>query len=103
MSLLAGLGKMRLNALIVFAGAFGVIGLVKLTSLLPEQYYFRFSNLVSSSGSPFIVQPPGVTYSKLCDLVEKNRISDPKFTASLHCPKTIKSCLLYTSPSPRDA
>jgi hypothetical protein len=88
---LGNLTQVRVNATLVFVGAFVVIALVKLTSLLPEKYYFRFSNLVSSTGSPFIVQPPGVTYSKLCALVEKNRTQDASFMASLHCPKVMQS------------
>ena len=88
---LGDLGRVRVSAPIVFLGAFAVIALVKLTSLLPEKYYFRFSGLVSSASSPFIVQPPGVTFSKLCALVEKNRINDASFTAGLDCPKPVQS------------
>lgn len=76
----------RVNAVILFIGAFLIMGAIKLTALLlPEQYYFRFSSLVSSEASPFIVEPPGVTYAKLCDLIRINRMSNARFSASLDC------------------
>jgi hypothetical protein len=75
----------RVNAIIVFAGAFLIMGAIQLTALLPEKYYFRFSNLVSSESSPFMVDPPGVTYTKLCELIRKNRLEKPAFAATLNC------------------
>lgn len=75
----------RVNAVLLFAGAFLIIGAIQLTALLPEKYYFRFSNLVSSESSPFMVEPPGVTYAKLCELVRLNRLEKPTFAAALDC------------------
>lgn len=77
--------RLRVNLAIVLVGAACVIGMVKLTSLLPEQFYFRFSGLVKSDSSPFIVQPPGVTYARLCEIVRKNSIEDKTFAAGLDC------------------
>ena len=67
--------KLRVNFLIVFLGAFLLMFLIKLTSLVPSQYYFSFSKLVSSDRGPFIVDPPSITGAKLCELLRKNNIS----------------------------
>jgi hypothetical protein len=67
--------KLRVNFLIVFLGAFLLMFLIKLTSLMPSQYYFSFSKLVSSDRGPFIVDPPSITGAKLCELLRKNNIS----------------------------
>lgn len=85
MSWVEDLGRARVNLAIVVLGAATVIGLIKLTSLLPEKYYFRFSVLVSSQSSPFIVQPPGVTYAKLCDLIRSNQLERRTFSADMEC------------------
>lgn len=85
MSWVEDLGRVRVNLAIVMLGAVSVIALIKLTSLLPERYYFRFSGLVSSQSSPFIVQPPGVTYAKLCDLIRSNQLERQTFSAGLDC------------------
>lgn len=85
MSWIGHLWFARPRASIVFGGAILILALIKLTSLLPEKYYFRFSTLVSSESSPFIVDPPGVTFSKLCDLIRKNQLSDPKFAVESQC------------------
>ena len=77
------LWRARVSAPIVFAGAVFIMALVKLTSLLPEQYYFRFSTLASSERSPFIVEPPGVTYGRLCDIVRKHHLGEATFSVSL--------------------
>jgi hypothetical protein len=65
----------RVNLALVFLGAFSVMLLIKLTSLLPSQYYFSFSKIVSGDNGPFLVDPPSVTGAKLCELLRRNRIS----------------------------
>ncbi len=78
--------KVRVNFVIVFFGAFLLMFLIKLTSLLPSQYYFSFSKLVSSDRGPFIVDPPSVTGAKLCELLRKNNISAEQMgTGSVDC------------------
>ncbi len=78
---------MRPRASIVIGGAVLILALIKLTSLLPERYYFRFSTLVSSEDGAFIVDPPGVTEAKMCEIVRRNQASDPKFAVeSWRCP-----------------
>lgn len=85
MSWVEDLGRARVNLAIVVLGAATIIGLIKLTSLLPEKYYFRFSVLVSSQSSPFIVQPPGVTYAKLCALIRSNQLERRTSSVNLDC------------------
>ncbi len=65
----------RVNLALVFLGAFSVMLLIKLTSLLPAQYYFSFSKLVAGDRGPFLVDPPSVSGAKLCQLLRQNRIS----------------------------
>ena len=86
MSWVVDLWNARYRGSIVFGGALLIIALIKLTSLLPEAYYFRFSTLLSSDGSPFIVAPPGVTYQRLCAIIRKNRLADPTFSVETSCP-----------------
>ena len=85
MSWVTDLWTLRPRLSIVVVGALIIIGLIKLTSLLPGKYYFNFSQLVSSDGSPFIVDPPGVTYQKLCAIIRNNKLADPKFAAEANC------------------
>jgi hypothetical protein len=86
MGWVADLFRARVSGPIVILGAAAVIALIKLTYLLPEKYYFKFSTLVSSDASPFLVEPPGVTYARLCSIVQQRQIDDPKFAVNLHCP-----------------
>ena len=72
-SKLAGL---RFNFWIVFVGAFALIGLIKLTSLLPARYYFSFSKLIAGDDSPFMVDTPSVRGRKLCALMKKYRVDE---------------------------
>jgi len=55
---------------------------VKALAFLPERYYFTFSQLVDSRAtSTFIVEAPGVTASKYCDiLIRKGYIPKAKYT-----------------------
>lgn len=76
MSAFRDLANLRVNFFILFVGAFIVIFLIKLTSLLPAQYYFNFSKLFGSDTSPFLMDPPSVSTEKLCTMLKKNRI-DP--------------------------
>ncbi len=66
---------LRVNLAIMLLGAFAIIFLIKLTSLLPAQFYFSFSHLVAGERGPFLVDPPSVTGRKLCELLVKHRIS----------------------------
>jgi len=65
----------RVNLALIFLGAFTVMLLIKLTSLLPSQYYFSFSKIVAGDRGPFLIDPPSVSGQKLCELLRKNRIS----------------------------
>jgi len=76
----------RVNLALIFLGAFSVMLLIKLTSLLPNQYYFSFSKLVSGDRGPFLVDPPSVSGAKLCELLRKNRISSEDLrTVEIDC------------------
>ncbi len=66
---------LRVNLALVFLGAFSVMLLIKLTSLLPAQYYFSFSKLVAGDRGPFLIDPPSISGEKLCELLRRNRIS----------------------------
>src|SRR5437588_5539727 len=95
----ADLLRSRVSVPIVLAGAALIIALVRLTALLPEKYYFRFSTLVGSDRSPFIVEPPGVTYARLCDIVRKRHV-DPTFSVNLDgCPKATEASKLQAEQS----
>lgn len=86
----SGFLQSRVSVPIVLGGTIAIVALIKLTSLLPGQHYFRFSQLVGSNASPFIVDPPGVTYARLCRMVQENRLADGKFSVALdQCPTTI--------------
>jgi len=65
----------RVNFAITFLGAFLLMFLIRLTALLPSQYYFSFSKLVAGDRGPFLVDPPSVTGAKLCELLRANGIS----------------------------
>ncbi len=77
--------KSHISAPILVFGAIFIISAIKLTSLLPERFYFRFSSLASSEASPFIVEPPGVTYSRLCQIVGQYQNEHPGYSADLQC------------------
>ncbi len=70
-----GLFAFRVNFAITFLGAFLLIFLIRLTALLPSQYYFSFSKLVAGDRGPFMIDPPSVTGAKLCELLRANHIS----------------------------
>lgn len=76
----------RVNLALIVLGAFSVMFLIKLTSLLPTQYYFSFSKLVAGDRGPFLVDPPSVSGAKLCELLRRNRISsDDLQTVEIDC------------------
>lgn len=75
MSLFREILALRSNVIIVFGGAFMIIFLIKLTSLLPEKYYFSFSSLVGGTAQPFLIDPPGVSGTKFCEILRKNKIN----------------------------
>jgi hypothetical protein len=77
-----GLFTLRVNFAIAFLGAFFLIFLIRLTALLPSQYYFSFSKLVAGDRGPFMVDPPSVTGAKLCDLLRANNISPETLQSS---------------------
>ena len=87
----------RVNFAITFLGAFLLMFLIRLTGLLPSQYYFSFSKLVAGDRGPFLVDPPSVTGAKLCELLRANGIS----------PETMQStsvdCRLVRKKKKRDA
>jgi len=77
---------LRVNLALIVLGAFSVMFLIKLTSLLPTQYYFSFSKLVAGDRGPFLVDPPSVSGAKLCELLRRNRISsDDLQTVQIDC------------------
>lgn len=74
------LAHLRVNLLIVFVGAPLIILLIKSASLLlPPKYYFSFSKLVAGSSEPFIVDPPGITAKKLCEVLARQAIPASAF------------------------
>ncbi|KUO63158.1 MAG: hypothetical protein APF80_14025 [Alphaproteobacteria bacterium BRH_c36] len=75
----------RANVFIAFAGAFTILVLIKLTSLLPGKYYFSFSKLYAGASEPFIVDPPSVTASRLCELMSKHNLSPEDIGRSVNC------------------
>jgi hypothetical protein len=84
--MLAKLVRLRVNFVIVFVGASLIILLIKLTSiLLPPKYYFNFSKLVAGGSEPFIVDPPGVTGSKLCEVMTRYAIPENLFNRPIPC------------------
>ncbi|MFA5955120.1 hypothetical protein [Hyphomicrobium sp.] len=83
--------KSHISAPILIFGAIFIISAIKLTSLLPERFYFRFSSLASSEASPFIVEPPGVSYSRLCQIVGKYQTEHPGYSADLQCSTSAQS------------
>lgn len=76
MSLFREFLSLRSNVLIVIGGAFLIMFLIKLTSLLPQKFYFSFSSLYGGSeAQPFLIDPPGVSGKKMCDILKKNNIN----------------------------
>jgi hypothetical protein len=74
--MLSRIASLKFNFWIVFIGAFALIGLIKLTSLLPARYYFSFSKLIAGDDSPFMVDTPSVRGRMLCDLMKKYRVDE---------------------------
>ncbi len=84
--MLAKLAAFKINFLIVFVGAPFIIFLIKLTPLLlPPNYYFNFSKLIAGGSEPFIVDPPGITGKKLCELIREHHISENSFPHHISC------------------
>lgn len=92
----------RVNLALVFFGAFSVMLLIKLTSLLPAQYYFSFSKLVAGDRGPFLVDPPSVSGEKLCELLRRNRISsDDLQTVEIDCNQNAAAGQSASTSGPR--
>jgi hypothetical protein len=69
-----------------FLGAAVIILLIKVTPLLlPAKYYFDFSKLVGGDSEPFIVDPPGVTGTMLCELITKHGVPKESFRKRIVC------------------
>jgi hypothetical protein len=80
MPVLAKLSDLKVNFLIVFVGAPLIILAIKAAGLLlPPKYYFSFSKLVAGSSEPFIVDPPGITAKKLCEVLAREAIPRSAF------------------------
>lgn len=80
--------SLRVNLALVLLGAFSVMLLIKLTALLPAQYYFSFSKLVAGDRGPFLVDPPSISGARLCELMRRNRISsDDLASVQIDCGK----------------
>jgi len=78
------LASLRVNLLIVFVGAPLIILMIKAVSLLlPPKYYFSFSKLVAGSSEPFIVDPPGITAKKLCEVLARDGIPRSTFRGQI--------------------
>jgi hypothetical protein len=78
------LASVRVNLLIVFLGAPLIILMIKAVSLLlPPKYYFSFSKLVAGSSEPFIVDPPGITAKKLCEVMARAAIPKSAFRGQI--------------------
>ena len=96
--MLAKLVELRVNLLITFFGAALIILLIKATPLLlPAKYYFDFSNLVGGSSEPFIVDPPGVTGQKLCELIAKYGVPPDSFRKRIACDEDYENLEPFTA------
>ena len=78
---------LKMSVWIVFGGALLVLLMVKATSvLLPAKYYFNFSTLIGGRGDLLLVDPPSISYGKLCDILNKHGIEPEKtFRQSFSC------------------
>jgi hypothetical protein len=80
------LAALKVNFALVFLGAPLIILLIKASSmLLPPKYYFSFSRLVVGASEPFIVDPPGVTARKLCEVMERRTIPRETYRNLKYC------------------
>jgi hypothetical protein len=77
--------NLRINFVITFFGAALIILMIKLTPLLLPSYYFNFSTLLGGGSEPFIVDPPGVTGKKLCELMRAQGVSEKSFNQHINC------------------
>lgn len=82
---------LRANVAIAFFGAFAILVLIKLTSLLPSKYYFSFSKLYAGSSEPFIVDPPSVSAARLCQLMAKHNVTSGDLGRSVDCTAKLAS------------
>ncbi len=82
---------LRVNVAIAFFGAFAILVLIKLTSLLPSKYYFSFSKLYAGSSEPFIVDPPSVSAARLCQLMAKHNVTSGDLGRSVDCTAKLSS------------
>jgi len=74
----SSLTSLRLNFLIILVFPIVALGSVKvLNYFLPKSFYFSVSSLVKGNDEPFIVEPPSVTGSRLCELLRRYGI-DPQ-------------------------
>lgn len=77
---------LKLNVLIVVGGAFLTLVSIKAMSVfLPAKYYFSFAQLVGRGAEPMIVDPPGVTGQKLCDILDKKGLPKDLFGGPVNC------------------
>jgi hypothetical protein len=91
--------SVRVNFAILSLGAIAVLAMVKLTALLPTQYYFTFSRFIVGTKGPFLVDPPSVSGRKLCDLLAKHRLLDRRVGShEVDCTQSIES---KSVPAPR--
>lgn len=83
--MLTKFADLRINFVITFFGAALIMLMIKVTPLLLPSYYFNFSTLLGGSSEPFIVDPPGVTGKKLCELMRAHGISESSFKQHISC------------------
>src|SRR5262249_25505499 len=97
-SMLAKLVEFRVNLLITFFCAALLILLIKATRLLlPAKSFFDFSKLVGGSSEPFIVDPPGVTGQKLCELIAKYGVPPDSFRKRIACDEDYENLEPFTA------
>jgi hypothetical protein len=74
----ASLLAINVNIVALIVSIFLTVVGVKLTSFLPEKYYFSFSPFVDSNkATPFLIAPPGhVADEKICDVFAFERNCD---------------------------
>lgn len=80
---------LRVNVAIAFVGAFAILVLIKLTSLLPGKYYFSFSKLYAGASEPFIVDPPSVSAARFCELMSKHNLTAEDLGRTVYCTETL--------------
>lgn len=77
--------NLRINFVITFFGAALIMLIIKVTPLLLPRYYFNFSTLLGGGSEPFMVDPPGVTGKKICELMRAHGISESSFNQHISC------------------